>query len=398
MAGKKSAHATGSRREDRETQPQTMKVMQVLPEMNAGGVERGTLEVAAYLVKQGHEAIVISNGGRLVEELEKIGAKHITMPVHRKSIASLFQVRPFRKLLEQERPDILHIRSRVPGWIAWLAWRGMDPAKRPRLVSTVHGFYSVSVYSAIMTKGERIIAVSESVRDYIHKNYPATSSEKIRMIHRGINPALYPNPYRPPEDWLSKWWQENPHLRDKELLLLPGRITRLKGHEDFFHLIAALKNEGRNVHGLIAGDTHPKKRAYLEELKKKAASLGIADAIEFLGHRPDVREVMAVSRIVLALSQQPESFGRTVLEAMAIGKPVVGYDCGGVAELLDALFPAGKVPLADAENLLHTTREILESQSTPADLNGRFTLDAMCRRTLETYQQLSAETGRPSPC
>ena len=118
-----------------------MKIIQILPELHAGGVERGTLELAAFLVAEGHEAIVISNGGRLVAELEQSGARHITLPVHRKSLASLWQVRRLRRILTEEGADILHLRSRVPGWLAWLAWRGMNPRTRPRLVSTVHGFY-----------------------------------------------------------------------------------------------------------------------------------------------------------------------------------------------------------------------------------------------------------------
>ena len=182
-----------------------MKVLQILPELNSGGVERGTLELASYLVEMGHEALVVSNGGRLVESLEKSGARHIAMPVHRKSLSSLFQVRSFRKLLEKEKPDILHIRSRAPGWIAYLAWRGMNKATRPHLVSTVHGFYSVNRYSAVMTKGERIIAVSESIRKYILDNYPDVKEDKIAVIHRGLDPAAYPKGYSPPAEWLEHW-------------------------------------------------------------------------------------------------------------------------------------------------------------------------------------------------
>ena len=114
---------------------------------------------AAHLVREGHEALVVSNGGRQVEALEKSGARHATLPVHKKRLGTLLQVRPLRRVFEAERPDIVHIRSRVPGWVAWLALRKMDPASRPRLVSTVHGFYSVNAYSAIMTRGERVIAV-----------------------------------------------------------------------------------------------------------------------------------------------------------------------------------------------------------------------------------------------
>jgi glycosyltransferase involved in cell wall biosynthesis len=365
-----------------------MKVIQVLPELNAGGVERGALEIAARLVRDGHESVVVSNGGRLVAELEAGGSRHIAMAVHRKSLASLLQVRAMRRLLENERADIVHIRSRVPGWITWLAWRGMEPATRPRLVSTVHGFYSVNAYSAIMTRGERVIAVSNATRDYIREAFPKTPPEIIRVIPRGIAPENYGTDFQPAADWLAKWQTEHPTLARKQVLLLPGRITRLKGHVDFFNLIAALKKEGVAVHGLVAGDTHAKKRDYLDELKQAVEGLGISGELTFLGHRSDIREVMAVSDAVFALSQQPESFGRTVLEAMALGKSVVGYDCGGVGELLAALFPAGRVPLGDAEKLLDVTRDVLGSAAAPLPVGEPFTLDAMGRATLAVYREL----------
>lgn len=372
-----------------------MKVLQTLPELNAGGVERGTLEVASHLVAEGHESLVVSNGGRLVEELERRGSRHIRLPVHRKSPASLLQVRAMRRLLSAERPDILHIRSRVPGWIAWLAWRGMDPANRPRLISTVHGFYSVNRYSAIMTRGERVIAVSESIRDYILTNYPVTSADLIRVIPRGIDPAKYHTGYRPPQEWLMKWNNENPQLAETKSLLLPGRITRLKGHEDFFRLVAALRGEGIPAHGLVAGDTHAKKKNYLEELRTLVRDLGIAEHITFLGHRSDIREVMCVTDVVCALSQQPESFGRTVLEAMALGKPVIGYDCGGVGELLEQLFPQGRVRPGDAGGLFAVARAVLGGGALPLPVGEPFTLDAMCRSTVEVYRELmETETSR----
>ncbi|MEO5917670.1 MAG: glycosyltransferase family 4 protein [Luteolibacter sp.] len=365
-----------------------MKIVQILPELNAGGVERGTLEIAARLVREGHQAIVVSNGGRLVPELERGGARHVAMPVHRKSLATLFQVHAMRRFLTSEKPDIVHIRSRVPGWVTWLAWRGMNPATRPRLVSTVHGFYSVNFYSSIMTKGERVIAVSNCIREYILGNYPKTPAQIIRVIPRGIEPENYGTDFQPAADWRAKWTSEHPDLAGKCVLLLPGRITRLKGHGDFFNLIAALKSEGIPVHGLVAGDTHAKKQDYMDELRETVSRLGISNELTFLGHRGDIREVMAVSDIVLALSQQPESFGRTVLEAMALGKPVVGYDCGGVGELLGELFPAGRVPLGNAAELLGVTRSVINDRPVPSPVGEPFTLDAMCRATLAIYQEV----------
>lgn len=366
-----------------------MKIVQILPELNAGGVERGTLEIAASLVCEGHEAIVISNGGRLVAELERMGARHVTMAVHRKNLTSLFQVRKMRQFLTEERPDIVHIRSRVPGWITWLAWRGMDPATRPRLVSTVHGFYSINRYSAIMTQGERVIAVSNCIRDYILENYPQTPAEIIRVVPRGIEPENYGADFQPAADWLAKWRSEHPQLDGKSVLLLPGRITRLKGHSDFFNLISALKTENIPVHGLVAGDTHPAKQEYMGELREIVKRLGIGDDLTFLGHRSDIREVMASSDVVLALSQQPESFGRTVLEAMSLGKPVVGYGCGGVGELLGSLFPQGRVELGNAAQLLEAARTVIGERSKPAPVGEPFTLAAMCRSTLDVYGELA---------
>ncbi len=366
-----------------------MKVIQILPELNAGGVERGTLEVAGYLVKNGHESIVISHGGRLVKELENAGSRHLTMPVHRKALVSLAQISKLRKVFIQEKPDILHLRSRMPAWLAYLAWKTLDNRTRPRLVTTVHGFYSVNAYSAVMTKGESVIAVSESVRDYILKNHPQTSDSKIRVIPRGIEPEIYRPEFELPAAWRDQWHARLPDLTGKCILLLPGRITRLKGHDDFFTLIAALKKEGIPVHGLIAGDTHEKKQAYMEELRATVARLGIEGDLTFLGHRSDIREVMGASDVVFALSQQPESFGRTVLEALALGKPVCGYDCGGVGELLAALFPQGRVPLGNQAKLLDVSRAIILRREKPAGVGRPFTLDAMCEATLDVYHGLA---------
>lgn len=366
-----------------------MKIVQILPELNAGGVERGTLELAAFLTAAGHQALVISHGGRLVPELERCGARHHTLPVHRKNLASLWQVRRLRRILTDERPDIVHLRSRVPGWLTWLAWRGMDPRTRPQLVSTVHGFYSVNRYSAIMTCGERVIAVSDSVRRYVLDHYPKVPAAKLRVIPRGIEPQQYHPAYQPPADWLAAWQAAHPQLAGKRLLLLPGRITRLKGHEQFFELLAALVADGWPVHGLVVGDTHPKKRAYLAELHQLVERLGLTETIDFLGHRGDLQELMAISEIVFGLSRQPEAFGRTVLEALALGKPVVGYNCGGVGELLGRLFPAGGVPPGDRQQLLETTRTILAAPSRPAPVGPPFTLDAMCRATLAVYEELA---------
>ncbi|RRJ96351.1 glycosyltransferase [Opitutaceae bacterium TAV4] len=378
-----------------------MKILQILPELNSGGVECVTLELAEHLARNGHEALVVSNGGRLVPDLEAKGGRHIAMPVHRKRLSSLLQVRPLRHLFERERPDVVHIHSRVPGWLAWFAWRRMLPATRPRLVSTVHGFYSVNAYSAIMTRGERVIAVSECTRDYITKNYPRTPTERICVIPHGIDLEKYPRDYWPSAKWLQAWRAQYPELAGRIVLVLPGRITRLKGHEAFFDLLAALRREGVPAHGLIVGDVHPKKRAYLCELQQKVQSGGLDKFVTFTGHRPDLREIMAVSNVIYSLSVQPESFGLTTLEAAALGRPVIGWDHGGVTELLRKLYPEGLVPLGDASALLNATRAVLRGASAPKPISHPWTRAAMCETTLATWTGLlratSPQTTRITP-
>lgn len=362
-----------------------MKVIQILPELNAGGVERGTLEVGNYLVKQGHESIVISNGGRLVEQLEAEGSRHITLPVHKKRLSSLKQVKVLRRLLEQERPDILHLRSRLPAWLAWLAWRKMSPTTRPRLITTVHGLYSVNLYSKVMTRGQEVICVSNSVKDYVSKNYPDVPASKLTVIHRGVDPTEFPYGYQAPTAWLTAWQQAQPELTGKYVVTLPGRITRWKGQLDFLQVIAQLKAQGIPAHGVLAGAPHPKKLEFLEEVKSAIQAQKLQDDITLLGHRSDLREVMSVSDVVVSCSTDSEAFGRVTLEALSIGKPVAGYDHGGVQEQLEALLPAGKIPVGDIHAMANKLTNWYKQPISPKRDNP-FTLERMLQNTLKVYE------------
>lgn len=361
-----------------------MKVIQILPELNAGGVERGTLEVGKYLVKQGHESLVISNGGRQVAQLEAEGSRHITLPVHKKRLRSLKQVKVLRELFEKERPDILHLRSRLPAWLAWLAWRKMNPATRPRLITTVHGMYSVNFYSKIMTRGEAVICVSNSVKNYVLKNYPDVPADKLTVINRGVDPQQFPYGFQPPADWLKKWQADYPQLEGKYVITLPGRITRWKGQLDFIQVIAALKARGLPAHGLLVGEPHPKKLEFLGEVKTAIQAAGLEHDITLVGHRSDLREVMAVSDVVVSCSTDPEAFGRVTLEALALGKPVAGYAHGGVHEQLQALLPEGKIPPHNIQQLEERLNEWHTNLSFPLKQNP-FTRKAMLEMTLHSY-------------
>lgn len=366
-----------------------LAVVQILPALESGGVERGTLEVAAELVRRGHRSIVISAGGRLVAELERNGSEHVNWPIGRKSLVTLRYIARLRDWLRRERVDIVHARSRLPAWIAYAAWRKLPATVRPHFLTTVHGYYRVGRYSAIMTRGERVIAVSRSVRDYICTSYPQLDPARIVVIPRGVDPTVYPYGYRPPDRWLREWAGQHPRLADRWLLTLPGRITRLKGHQDFLSIIDALRGRHIPVHGLIAGGYHARKRKYYQELCKRIEEQKLSQYVTFTGERADLRELMSISAAVLSLSSQPESFGRTTLEALSIGRPVLGYAHGGVNEQLNAMFPDGAVAVGDWRDAVERLARWYEAPPIVASDNP-YTLQRMLDRTLDVYTSLGS--------
>ena len=378
-----------------------LKVLQLLPALDSGGVERGTLEIARALVAAGHESVVLSKGGRLVEQLQREGSRHIARDLGRKSPATFLHYRALRRLFEAERFDIIHARSRLPAWVAWLAWRGMPAGVRPHFVTTVHGMHSVSRYSAIMCAGERVIAVSDTVRDYLRTHYPPSrwphlADERITVIPRGIDPAEFPRDYQPSDEWLARLRTEFPQIAGRKVLTLPGRLTRLKGHHDFITLVGKLVAEGLDVAGLIVGGEDPKRPGYAKEIRERVQAEGLGERIVFTGHRNDVREIYAVSDCVLSLSSTPESFGRSVLEPLAMGRPVVGYAHGGVAEILGELFPHGAVAKGNLEAAIGSVRAVLTRHARAVFANQRFLLEEMQAATLSLYFNLLETQQLPS--
>ncbi len=371
-----------------------LTVLQTLPALEVGGVERGTLEIARGLVERGHRSIVISAGGRLRQRLCDEGSEHYNWPIGRKSLATLALVIRLAHFVRENGIDVLHSRSRLPAWISWLALKKLKVATAPAFITTVHGVYSVNRYSQIMTAGDKVIAISNYIRDYIAQNYKHTDMGKVRLIHRGVDRAAYPFGYQPESGWLTNWRQAYPHLQDKQLITLPGRITRRKGHEDFIGIIGRLVEQGRPVHGLIAGGAHPKKRPFMRALQDAVQQRGLQRHISFIGHRDDMREVMAVSDIVLSLARTPEAFGRTSLEALSLGVPVIAYDHGGAAEVLSALQPAGLVPAHDAGG---AAQAIVAFLRRPPAIRPEhvFTLENMVGQTIAAYEQLHG-TRRPA--
>jgi glycosyltransferase involved in cell wall biosynthesis len=366
-----------------------LTVVQLLPALQGGGVERGTLEVAGELVRRGCRSIVISDTGRLVPELLSTGSEHVCWSIGRKSAASLRWIRPLRRFLAEQRVDILHARSRLPAWIAWLALHGMAPAQRPHFVTTVHGLYSINAYSAVMLRGERVIAVSRHARDYILSGYPEVDPGRIRVIPRGIDTACYMQGYRPDDAWQAGWYRRYPQTRERFVVTLAGRPTRSKGLLDFIDIVGRLKGQGIPVHGLIVGDIPAARESRVRRLL--ACALERADAgsaVTLTGFRSDLREIMAISGAVVSLSLHPESHGRTVSEALALGRPVAGYAHGGVGEQLSGLFPEGCVAAGDREAM---AGRLADWYRQPPSLEGvtPWPLSRTLDETLRLYRDLA---------
>lgn len=379
--------------------PRRLSVVQLLPALHSGGVERSTLEIADVLVRAGHRAIVVSAGGRLVAQLEASGAEHIALDIGRKSLLTFRHVRRLRVLFAESSVDIVHARSRLPAWVGWFALRGMPMTRRPHFVTTVHGLNSPSRYSAIMARGERVICVSDTVRDYVLKHYPDTDAARLQVIPRGIDPAAFPHVSAPDRDARTRIAAMHPALGGQgPLLLLPGRGTRLKGHADALVLLAALRSDGLDARLWMPGAREPGRETYIADLEAEAARSGLAHALAITPPTAAIAEAYAASDLVLQVSRKPEAFGRTVIEALSCGRPVAGWAHGGVGELLRELLPAGAVAPFDAGALHRAVRDLLaRSPGVPATMPAsllRYSLQAMQDSTLGAYQALIRETIR----
>lgn len=371
-----------------------LTVVQMLPELESGGVERGTLEMGSFLASQGHTSLVISGGGQLVADLCHSGSEHVTWPyVGEKSPRCLQYIWPLRRLLQQRQVDILHLRSRLPAWVGYLAWRSLPPGRRPCLVTTFHGFYSVNAYSAIMTKGQKIIAVSRTIARHIHAAY-GILPERIVTIYRGFDAQAFDPGAVAKErlEALRRLWDQPPGV---PLLLMPGRITRLKGHDLLFESLARLKALSWYV--VCVGDTGSNP-GLTDELHRKLDALQLTSRVRLAGLCNDMPAALLLADLVVAPSIQPESFGRTAVEAQAMGRPVIAAAHGGSLETVRPgrtgwLFKPGdpgelaaalKAALGDPELRARC------GQNGQAWVRTQFTTHRMCQATLAVYRQLIA--------
>ena len=361
-----------------------LNILQILPNLESGGVERGTLEIADYLARAGHNSYVISGGGRLVTNLQKGGSHHITLPIGKKSPLVIFNIFKLLSIYKKYKIDIVHVRSRLPAWITLFSLKLMKKKERPKFVTTIHGYNSVSLYSSIMTKGDAVLIVSHALKRFILANYHI-EKRKITVNHRGVPDKIILNNGKKFSEWIKNWEKKYPSLKEKKLLTLPARISRHKGLEDFIDLIHQLKVKKFDIHGLIVGEA--KSKNYLLEIKKYIDSKDLSSNITFLGYQADIYEIMKISYITFSLSSLPEAFGRTVIESIKLGVPVIGYSHGGVGEQLKLVFPEGLISMRTKSALVKKTIEFIKQQPEvrPTKL---FSLENMQKNTLAIYKDL----------
>ncbi len=367
--------------------------VQVLPTLNSGGVERGTLEIAEYLVKKGWKSVVISSGGRLEQRLIRQGSLHINWPSHTKNPLRWLNLKAkYEKIFIQEKPDIIHVRSRVPAWTAGTVAQKM---KIP-LVSTIHGSYLASsllkkLYNNASIKADKVIAISNYVKDNILRVHPDKSS-LIEVIHRGADINLF-NPEKIAKSRIIQMSERFQLPDDKKIIMMPARSSGWKGHEILIRAFSNINNE--NLICVMPGsDDGGKFVLNLRNLAKKNNVLG---KIVFLPFLDDLPAAYMLADVVVVPSLKPEPFGRVLIEAQAMGRPVVAFNHGGASESVihekTGLLVEPKnlkelgIAIEKLVNIPLNKRNKMASASRKHIVNN-FSLDKMTSETLKLYNKI----------
>lgn len=371
-------------------------VMQVLPELLTGGVERGAIDVAGAIVESGGRALVVSAGGPMTYELKRLGAEHFELPVASKNPFIMWKnIKRLANLALDQKVDIIHARSRAPAWSAWYAARQTNK----HFVTTFHGTYSHTNwfkrwYNNIMTKGERVIAISDFISAHIRKTYGVPVAN-IRVIPRGIDINKF-DTNKVSQERRIKLANEWRLPDDMPIIILPGRITRWKGQTVF---VDAIKKLGRkDIMCLIVGSDQGRKR-YRRELEERIANNDLQDIIHLVDHCKDMAAAYMLTDIVVSASTEPEAFGRVIVEAQSLGRPVIGTNHGGTKETIVEGKTGLLVEPNDPDSLAKAITEILNlteeqrekfSQTAISHIRKHYSKELMCSRTLDIYDELIA--------
>ncbi|NRA74223.1 MAG: glycosyltransferase family 4 protein [Rickettsiales bacterium] len=373
----------------------TITVLQIVPNLISGGVERGTIDIALRLQEQGFKSLVASGGGVLVNILNRHGIKHIKLPLHSKNpLVMMFNALRIAALIRSERVNIVHARSRAPAWSAFLAHK----MTRCKFITTFHGNYSFKpikpikkFYNSIMLKGQKVIAISKFINNQISKHYHINANN-ITMIHRGVNLKEF-NPEKITSQRLLALRKKLPIPDEKLIITMPGRITPWKGHKVLINALAKLNKESFCC--LIVGDVMKHYNYYLE-LSELVNKLGLKDNVIFTGNLNDMPVVYLLSDIIVTPSIEEEPFGRVPIEAQAMGRIIIATDVGGFKETIKDQETGFLVPLNDSESLAnvinyvsnlaeHKKYKIMKAAQKNAEL---FSLEKMQKRTLSVYREL----------
>jgi lipopolysaccharide heptosyltransferase II len=355
-----------------------MNVLQILPELNVGGVERGTVDLAKYLVKLGHKAVVVSNGGELVKDLQALGAIHYQLPVDKKSIINIIRIIPrLVEIIKKEEIDIIHVRSRVPAWIAYFASRKTNRV----FITTCHGYYKKHPFSYVMGWAKRVIVPSNVIAHHMIENFQVPY-ERIRLIPRSVD--------------LEKFKYSDPiKKRGKDFNVgIIARLTPIKGHQDFIKAMAKVARVNPHLKIWIVGDAPASKDAYKEQIRVLVKRLGLWHCTEFLGTQKDIPDILAhLDLLVLATTTQ-EAFGRVIIEAQSCGVPVVATAVGGVIDIIEDAKTGLIVPPGDPQTMAEAIIKIFKNRGLAGALaeNGykkvkeKYNLELMVKNTLDVYR------------
>jgi len=376
-------------------------ILQVLPALHTGGVERGTCDMAAAIMDAGWRAIVASAGGPMTRELERAGAFHVTLPLDTKNpLAMRANAAKLVEVIERWKVDLVHARSRAPAWSAvWASERAKVP-----LITTFHGTYNIQnafkrQYNAVMTKGVRVIAISEFISEHMLAEY-GCSMDRVRVIPRGVDIRSFdPDAVKPERVIkLARDWRLTDGL---PVIMLPGRLTRWKGQTVLIDAMARLGR--RDVQAVLVGADQGR-TAYREELEQRIAKYGLEGIVRIVDHCNDMPAAYMLSDVVVSASTDPEAFGRVVAEAGAMGRPIIVSGHGGAREIVIDGETGWLTPPADSSALAEALAFALtltpEARTTlaaraKAHVRARYTKEQMCAATLAVYEEVLDERQEP---
>lgn len=381
--------------------PGKLTVLQVVPELETGGAEQTTIDVARALVQAGGEALVVSRGGRMTERLTADGARFFEMPAQSKNPLTLLKnSRRMADLITEHHVDLIHARSRAPAFSAlWAARRTGIP-----FVATYHGVYKAQNplkrwYNAVMTRGDLVIANSDYTRDHLFAEH-GIAPEKVVTIPRGVDLSRFDPSAVSPErvHQLANAW--GLPLDDRRTrVLLGGRLTRIKGHLTIIEAAARLKAAGRRDFVILFAGDDQGRSGYRQELETAIARANLTDEVRLVGHCTDMPAAFLLADLAILPTSVPESFGRAAVEPQAMGRPVIASAHGGVTETVVEGKTGWLVPPDDPGAWTAALTTALDmgpkglaemGAHSAARVRQLYSNDAMCAATLAAYDRVLA--------